>query len=168
VCPPTGTHSSELGASPHEVQRAHRRSRLLRAESGLFLPTLMRPARVSATTPAPARESREPAGAPVCGGYGGGSGASDPEGGSCVPPAAIAATAIAAPRRLLPRHQDRCEEEAPHNTLPSNATLLPMRRSGGMNEETKSSIALIFQAVEILTECPSRSSAISAYRVSDP
>jgi hypothetical protein len=100
--------------------------------------------------------------------YGGISGASDPEGGSCVPPAAVAATAIAAPRRLLARHQDRCEEEAPHNTLPSNATLLPMRRRGGMNEETKSSIALIFQAVEILTECPSRSSAMSAYRVNDP
>ena len=93
---------------------------------------------------------------------------SDPEGGSCVPPAAVATTAIAAPHRLFARHESRYQEEVPHDTLPSNATLLPMRRRGGMNEQTKSSIALIFQAVEILTECPSRSSAISAYRVSDP
>jgi hypothetical protein len=66
------------------------------------------------------------------------------------------------------RHQSRYEEEAPHDTLPSNATLLPMRRRGGTNEQTKSSMALIFQAVEILTEYPSRASAISAYRVSVP
>lgn len=66
------------------------------------------------------------------------------------------------------RHQSRYEEDAPHDTLPSNATLLPMRRRGGTNEQTKSSIALIFQAVEILTEYPSRASAISAYRVSVP